>query len=170
MSGEERRQCRIFVCLGRLTQAKCCRSGEGMSCKYTAVPTGNLDQKWCHGMWVGKAPMTDEHIIFTENRVSKARSVHCVSREERVRGQRIQEGAALPWNGAAETLKTTMGQGPFWTLACNKSRGEVWSDTWLHWLGRFGCSHGDMPSKIGKVTGRRKDRCRSSRSRSWTSR
>ena len=34
--------------------------------KYTAVPTGNLDQRLGHGIWVGKAPMTDEHTILTE--------------------------------------------------------------------------------------------------------
>ena len=31
-----------------------------------------------HGIWVGKAPMTDEHIILTENGVQKARSLHRV--------------------------------------------------------------------------------------------
>ena len=37
--------------------------------KYTAVPTGNLNQRWRHGIWVGKAPMTDEHTILTEKEV-----------------------------------------------------------------------------------------------------
>ena len=41
--------------------------GERVMYKYTSVPTGNLDQRWGHGIWVGKAPMTDEHIILTEN-------------------------------------------------------------------------------------------------------
>ena len=43
--------------------------------KYTSVPTGNLDQRWGHGIWVGKAPLTDEHIILTENGVQKAKSL-----------------------------------------------------------------------------------------------
>ena len=30
-----------------------------------AVPTGNLDQRWGHGIWVGKAPMTDVHVFLT---------------------------------------------------------------------------------------------------------
>ena len=30
--------------------------------KYTSVPTSNPDQRWDHGIWVGMAPMTDEHI------------------------------------------------------------------------------------------------------------
>ena len=51
--------------------------------KYTSVPTGNLDQRWGHGIWVGKAPLTDEHIILTENGVQKARSLHRVPPEER---------------------------------------------------------------------------------------
>ena len=51
--------------------------------KYMAVPTGNLDQRWGHGIWVGKAPMTDEHIILTESGVQKARSLHRVPPGER---------------------------------------------------------------------------------------
>ena len=31
--------------------------GERVLYKYTAVPAGNLDQKWGHGTWEGKAPM-----------------------------------------------------------------------------------------------------------------
>ena len=45
--------------------------GERVMCKYTFVPTDNLDQR-C-GIWVGKAPMTDEHIILSENGAKKAR-------------------------------------------------------------------------------------------------
>ena len=41
--------------------------GERVMYKYTSVPTGNLDLRWGHGIWVGKAPVTDEHIILTEN-------------------------------------------------------------------------------------------------------
>ena len=51
--------------------------------KYTALPTGNLDQRWSHGIWVVKAPMTGDHIIVTENGVQKARSLHRVPLEER---------------------------------------------------------------------------------------
>ena len=40
--------------------------GERVMYKHTSVPTGNLDQRWGHGIWVGKAPMTDEHIILNE--------------------------------------------------------------------------------------------------------
>ena len=54
-----------------------------MTYKYTSVPTGNLDKRWSHGIWVGKAPMTDEHIILTENGVQK-RSLHRVPPEERI--------------------------------------------------------------------------------------
>ena len=57
--------------------------GERVMYKYTSVPTSNLDQRWDHGIWVGKAPMTDEHIILTENGVQNARSLHRVPPEER---------------------------------------------------------------------------------------
>ena len=58
--------------------------GERVMYKYTSrLPTGNLDQRWGHGIWVGKAPMTDEHIILKENGFQKARSLHPVPPEER---------------------------------------------------------------------------------------
>ena len=47
------------------------------------MSTGNLDQRWSHGIWVGKAPITDEHTILTENGVQKARSLHRMPPEER---------------------------------------------------------------------------------------
>ena len=56
--------------------------GERVMYKYTAVPTSNLDQRWGHGILVGKAPMTDEHIILTESGVEKAKSLHRVPLEE----------------------------------------------------------------------------------------
>eukprot|EP00959_Pyramimonas_sp_CCMP1952_P268449 5612883-Pyramimonas_sp.AAC.1 len=51
--------------------------------KYTAVPSGNLDQKWARGVWVGKAPLTDEHLVLTVDGVKKARSVHRLPVDER---------------------------------------------------------------------------------------
>ena len=51
--------------------------------KYTSAPTGNLDQRWGHEIWVGKGPLTDEQIILTENGVQKERSLHRVPLEER---------------------------------------------------------------------------------------
>ena len=51
--------------------------------KYTSEPTRSLDQRRAYGIWVGKAPMTDEHVILTENGVQKARSLQRVPPEER---------------------------------------------------------------------------------------
>ena len=56
--------------------------GERVMYKYTDVPTSNLDHRWGHGIWVGRVPVTDEHIILTENGVQKARSLHRVPLEE----------------------------------------------------------------------------------------
>ena len=75
--------------------------------KYTAVPTGNL-QRWGHGILVGKAPMTDEHIILKENGVQKARSLHRVPPEERFVISELKKVRGLPWNGRAENLKATI--------------------------------------------------------------
>ena len=52
-----------------------------------------------HGIWVGKAPMTDEHIILTENGVQKARSLHRVPPEERFVISELKKVRGLPWNG-----------------------------------------------------------------------
>ena len=75
--------------------------------KYTAVPTGNLDQRWGHGILVGKAPMTDEQIILTESGVQKARSLHRVPPEERFVISELKKVRRLPWNGNSETVKAT---------------------------------------------------------------
>ena len=76
--------------------------------KYTAVPTGNLDQRWGHGIWVGKAPMTDEHIILTENGVQKARSLHRVPPEDWFVISELKKVRGLPWSGRAENLEATI--------------------------------------------------------------
>ena len=61
-----------------------------------------------HGMWVGKAPMTDEHTILTENGVQKATSLHRVPLEERFVISELRKVRGLPWNGRAENLKATI--------------------------------------------------------------
>ena len=76
--------------------------------KYTSVPTGNLDQRWGHGILVGKAPMTDEHTIPTENGVQKARPSHRVPLEERFVISELKKVRGLLWNGRAENLKATI--------------------------------------------------------------
>ena len=35
--------------------------------KRTAVPSGNLHQRWGYGIWVRETPMTDECVILTKN-------------------------------------------------------------------------------------------------------
>ena len=51
--------------------------------EHTAVPTGNLKQRWDHGIWVGEAPTTDECIILIENGVQIERSLHRVTLKEK---------------------------------------------------------------------------------------
>ena len=81
--------------------------GERVMYKYTAVPTSNLDQRWGHGIWVGKAPMTDEHITLTESGVEKAKSLHRVPLEDKFVINEL-EVRGLLWNSRAETLKATI--------------------------------------------------------------
>ena len=108
--------------------------------KYTSVPTGNLDRRWSHGIWVGKAPMTDEHIILTENGVQKARSLHRVPLEERfVISKLKKQGGELESNDCDAT-----GPRPIWTSTCvldDQGRGKAWCNAWLQWLCRFGTAH-----------------------------
>ena len=125
----------------------------------TAVPTGNLDQRWGHGIWVGKAPLTDEHIVLTESGVQKARSLHRVPLEERFVISELKKVRGLPWNGRAEILKATIvtqqDQGP-------SGHRRVYLTTKV--VARFGttpgCSgcrlgtaHSRMSSAIGKSIG-----------------
>ncbi|CAK0840370.1 unnamed protein product, partial [Prorocentrum cordatum] len=79
--------------------------GERVMYKYTAVPSGNLDQKWAHGVWVGKAPLTDEHLVLTVDGVKKARSVHRLPVDERYVKEELAKVKGLPWNGTASDLK-----------------------------------------------------------------
>ena len=53
--------------------------GERVMYEHTAVPSGNLNHRWGHGIWIGEAPMTDECIILTENGIQKAKSLHRVT-------------------------------------------------------------------------------------------
>ena len=82
--------------------------GERVIYKYTSVPTGNLEQGWDHGIWVGKAPMTDENIILTENCVQKARSLQRVPPEERFVIGGLKKVRGLPVKGKAENFQATI--------------------------------------------------------------
>ena len=61
--------------------------GERVMYKYTSVLPGNLDQRWGHGTWVGKAPMTDEHIILTEKWGSESEIVAPRATGRKIRDQ-----------------------------------------------------------------------------------
>ena len=50
--------------------------GDRVMYEHTAVLTGNLNERWSHGIWIGEVPMTDKCIIPTENGVLKAKSLH----------------------------------------------------------------------------------------------
>ena len=84
------------------------RFGEGVMYEHTAVPTDNLNQRWCHGIWIGEAPMTDECIILTENGVQKAKSLHRVTTKEKFLISELEEAREFPWNNVAEKLKSAI--------------------------------------------------------------
>ena len=142
---------RVF---GKAYTSQALRFGERVMYKCTAVPTGNLDQRWAHGIWVGKAPMTDEHIILTESGVQKARSLHRVPPEERFVISGLKEVRGLPWNGRAENLKATVvtQQDQGCTGRPRSWQGMVQRLAAL-WLCRFGSAHRSMSSAIGKGIG-----------------
>ena len=60
---------------------------ERLMYKYTSVPTGNLDQRWGHGIWVDKAPMTGEHVILSENGVQESEIVAPRATGRKIRDQ-----------------------------------------------------------------------------------
>ena len=145
--------------------------GERVMYKYTAVPTGNLDQRWGHGIWVGKAPMTDEHTILTENVVQKARSLHRVPLEERFVISEMKKSARISLERQGGELESddcdATGPRFIWTSTCEldeKGRGKAWCNVWLQWRFRFGTAHRSVSGAIGKGIGGRESECRSSRS------
>ena len=107
VSSEKRRKNCTCASFGKAYTSQVLPFGERVMYKYTAVPRGNLDQRWGHGIWVGKAPMTDEHTILTENGVQKTRSLHRVPHEERLGISELRKVRGLCWNGRAENLKAT---------------------------------------------------------------
>ena len=76
--------------------------------EHTAVPTGNLNQRWDHGIWVGEAPMTDECILPTVNGVQKAKSLHRVTPKEKFLINELEEARKFPWIDVAENLKSAI--------------------------------------------------------------
>ena len=102
--------------LGKAYTSQVLPFGERVMYKYTSVPTSNLDQRWGHGIWVGKAPVTDEDVILTENGVLRARSLHSVPLEGRIVISELKNVRGLPWNGREEklgaTVVTQQDQGP----------------------------------------------------------
>ena len=84
--------------------------------EHTAVPTGNPDQRWDHGIWFDEAPMTDECIILTENGAQKAKSLHRVTPKEKFLISELEKAREFLLNDVAENLKsaieTHQDQGP----------------------------------------------------------
>ena len=158
---------RVFgkICTGHLLPL-----GARVLYKYTAVTTSNLDQRWGHGIWVGKAPTTDEHIILIESGVRMARSVHLVPLEERFVASELKKMRGLPWKGAAETLGATIV-----TQQDQGRSGHRRAYLTTRVVATLGCSGSVGLGPHTKACRARlekndKDECRSSRSRSWTNR
>ena len=82
--------------------------GERVMYERTAVRTGNLNQRWGHGIWIGEAPMTDECIIPTENGVQKAKSLHRVTPKEKFLISELEKAREFPWNDVAENSKSAI--------------------------------------------------------------
>ena len=156
-SGKRREDC-ICACFREgIHEPQVLPFGEKVMYMYTAVPTGNLDQRWGHGIWVGKAPMTDEHIILTECGVQKARSLHRVPPEEIFSICELKKVRGLPWNGDLESNDCDeTGPRPIWTSTCvfdDQCRGNVWSNALLQWLCRLWTAHRRMSCAIVKGIG-----------------
>ena len=73
-------------------------------CEHTAVPTGNLNQRCSHGIFVVGAPMTDECIILTE----KAKSLHRVTPKEKFLFSELEKAREFPGHDVAQNLKSAI--------------------------------------------------------------
>ena len=82
--------------------------GERAMYEHTALPTGNLNQRWGHGIWIGAAPMIDECIVLTENGVQKAKSLHRVTCEEKFLISKLEKAREFPLNDVAENLMSAI--------------------------------------------------------------
>ena len=117
--------------------------------EHTAVPTGNLNQRWSHGIWVGEAPMTDERIVLTENEVQKAKSLHHVTSKEKFLISELEKAREFSWNDVADAPGSRF----IWTSADasdDRNRDEDWSNTWMQRLCRIEISRGSMSGAIAK--------------------
>ena len=81
--------------------------GERVMYEHIAVPTGNLNQGWSHGIWAGEAPMTDKCIISSENGGQKAKSLHRASPKGKFLICELEEARDFPWNDEAEKLEVS---------------------------------------------------------------
>ena len=72
------------------------------------MPTDNLNQRWCHGIWIGEAPMIDECIVLTENGVQTANALHRATPKEKFLISELEKPREFPWNDVAENLKSAI--------------------------------------------------------------
>ena len=82
--------------------------GERLMYEHTAVPTGDLNQRWSHGILIGETPLTDECIVLTENGVQQAKSLNRVTPKEKFLISELEKAREFPWNDVAEILKSTI--------------------------------------------------------------
>ena len=134
--------------------------GERVMYEHTAVPTGNLNQRWSHGIWIGEAPMTDECIIPTENGIQKAKSLHRVTPKEKFLISELEKAREFPWNDVTENLKSA--------IEMRQDQGSsghrrmrltieivmrIGATAWMQRLCQIEVSHGSMSGAIAKNTG-----------------
>ena len=80
--------------------------GERVMYEHTAALTGNLNQRWCHGIWIGEAPMTDKCIIPT-NGVQKAKSLYRMTPKEKFLISELEKVRRISLEGRGRELEVS---------------------------------------------------------------
>ena len=60
--------------------------------------THKADSAWRHGIWVGKAEESDEHLLATPDGIQRARTVRRLEPRGRADKAMLEQAVGVPWN------------------------------------------------------------------------
>ncbi len=78
--------------------------GEIVWCKFQKTKGADpIEDKWCDGVWVGRATLSDEHVLLNPLGVEHTRCVKRKPESEQFSLKMLNDVAGLPWNPSAKT-------------------------------------------------------------------
>ena len=76
--------------------------GEIVWCKFQKTKRADpVEDKWCDGVWDGRATLSDEHVVLTSQGVQRTRSVKRKLESEQFSIEMFNKVAGLPWDRQA---------------------------------------------------------------------